>query len=160
MLQKIFPEDSPYISTSERVCVHAGRSTSTQIEDSNEVVEGSLSRETYLAEIRIHLAPTFTRSEPLTISFLGLYERWNQVKKIPATISQMKDQVKEIIVSIPLEILKASSKNSTVAFETVLWPLEKCLKNEWIHIIKFWSLCFQLVLFHVPTTNIKKVIAI
>jgi len=74
MLQKIFPEDSPDISTSERVCVHAGRSTSTQIGDSNEVVQGSLSRETDHAEFRTHLAPKFTRSEPLTISFLGLYE--------------------------------------------------------------------------------------
>ena len=39
-------------------------------------------------------------------------------KKIPATISQMKDQDKDIIESIPVEIL--SSENSAVAFETVI----------------------------------------
>ena len=67
----------------------------THIEDDYGVVEGSLSREIDLAEFRIHLAPTFTRSEPLI--FLGLYKRLVQQKTIPATISQMKDQVKEII---------------------------------------------------------------
>ena len=45
-----------------------------------------------LAEVRIHLAPTFTRSEPLTFLSLGLYEILNQKKKIPATISQMRDR--------------------------------------------------------------------
>ena len=78
----------------------------THIEDGYGVVEGSLSRETDLAEVRIHLAPTFTRFEPLTFLSLGLYERLDQQKKIPATISQMKDQVKEIIESIPAEILQ------------------------------------------------------
>ena len=58
-------------------------------------------------------------------------------KKIPATIIQIKEQVKEFIVSIPVKILQASSKNSSVAFETVLWPEEKCLKNKWIDIIQF-----------------------
>ena len=38
--------------------------------------------------------------------YLWGYERWNQKKNIPATISQLKDQVKEIIVSIPAEILQ------------------------------------------------------
>ena len=56
-------------------------------------------------EVRIHLAPTFTRSEPLRFLSLGLYERLNQVK-IPATIHQMNQQVKEIIESIPVEILR------------------------------------------------------
>ena len=42
MLQKIFPEDSPDISSVS--CVHAGWSTGTDIEDGNGVVEGSLSR--------------------------------------------------------------------------------------------------------------------
>ena len=73
MLQKIFSEDSPDIS-SESVCVHAGWSTGTHIENGYGVVEGSLSRETDHAEIRTNLAPKFTRSVPLTISFLGLYE--------------------------------------------------------------------------------------
>ena len=76
------------------------------IQDGYGVVEGSLSRETDLAEVRIHLAPTFTRFEPLTFLSLGLYERLDQQKKIPATIIQMKEQVKEIIVSIPAEILR------------------------------------------------------
>ena len=74
MFQKIFPEDFTEISSESVFNVHAGRSTSTEIGDSNEVVEGSLSRETDHAEIRTHLAPKFTRSETLTISFLGLYE--------------------------------------------------------------------------------------
>ena len=54
MLQKIFPEESPDISTFERVCVHAGWSTGTHIKDGYRVVEGSLSRETDLTEVRIH----------------------------------------------------------------------------------------------------------
>ena len=66
-----FSEDSADISTFERVCVHAGWSTGTDIEDGNGVVEGSLSRETDLAEVRILLAPTFSRSESLT--FLSLW---------------------------------------------------------------------------------------
>ena len=78
----------------------------THIVDGYAVVEGSLSRETDLAEVRIHLAPTFTRSEPLTFLSLGLYERLDQQKKIPATISQMKDQDKIIIESIPAKILE------------------------------------------------------
>jgi len=36
---------------------------------------------------------------------LGLYERLNY-EKIPATISRMNEQVKEIIESIPAEILQ------------------------------------------------------
>ena len=58
-----------------------------------------------LAEVRIHLAPTFTRSEPLRFFTLRLYERLNQ-ERIPATISQMNEQVKEIIESIRAEILQ------------------------------------------------------
>ena len=55
MLQKIIPEESPDISTFERVlCVHAGWSIGTHIEDGYGVVEGLLSRETDLAEVRIH----------------------------------------------------------------------------------------------------------
>ena len=102
MFQKIFPEDSLDISTFERVCVHAGWSTGTHIEDGYEVVEGSLSRETDLAEVRIQLVPTFTRSEPLKFLSFGLYERLDQQKIIPATISQ----VKQIIELIPAEILQ------------------------------------------------------
>ena len=89
MLQKIFHE------VFLMVCVHAGWSSGTLLEDDYGVVEGSLSRETDFAEVGIHLTPTFTRSEPLI--FLGLYKRLVQQKTIPATISQMKDQVKEII---------------------------------------------------------------
>ena len=37
-----------------------------------------------------------------------------------ATISQMKEQVKEIIESIPVEILQRVIGDSAVAFETVL----------------------------------------
>ena len=58
MLQKIFPEGSPDVSTFERVCVHARWSIGTDIEDGNGMVEGSLSRETDVAEVRILLAPT------------------------------------------------------------------------------------------------------
>ena len=58
-----------------------------------------------LAEHRIHLVPTFSRSQPLIFLSLGLHERLNQ-EKIPATISQMNEQVKEIIESIPAEILQ------------------------------------------------------
>ena len=58
-----------------------------------------------LAEVRIHLDPTFTRSVPLTFLYLGLYERLNQ-EKISVTISQMKEQGKKIIESIPAEILQ------------------------------------------------------
>ena len=70
------------------------------------MVEGSLSRETDLVEIIIQLAPTLIRSEPLVFLSLGLYERLNQQKKISATISQMKDQVEEIIESIHAENLQ------------------------------------------------------
>jgi len=63
----------------------------THIEDGYGVVEGSLSRETDLTEVRIHLTPTFTRSEHLTSVSLGLYERLNQQEKMPATISQMNE---------------------------------------------------------------------
>ena len=49
-----------------------------------------------IAEVRIHLAPTFTRSKPLRSLSLGLHDRLNQ-EKIRATISQMKEQVKKII---------------------------------------------------------------
>ena len=77
----------------------------THIEDDYEVVEGLLSRETDLTEVRIYVAPTFTRYEPLTFLSLGLFERLNQEKKIPATISQIQDKF-EIIVSIPAEILQ------------------------------------------------------
>ena len=75
MIQKIIFEESPDFSTFERVCVHAGWSIGTHVKDGYGVVEKSLSRETDLAEVRIHLAPTFTRSEPLTFLSLGLYER-------------------------------------------------------------------------------------
>ena len=37
---------------------------------------------------------------------MGLYERWNQEKKMHAKIIQMKEQVIKIIVSIPVEILR------------------------------------------------------
>ena len=84
------------------------------------MVERSLSRETDLAEVRIYLAPTFTRSEPLTFLSLVLCERLNQQKKIPATISQMKDQVKEIIVSIPVEILRRVIGKLSCRIETIL----------------------------------------
>ena len=53
----------------------------------------------YVAEVRIHFARTFTRSEPLRFLSLGLCERLNQ-EKIPAMISQMNQQVKDIIESI------------------------------------------------------------
>ena len=55
-----------------------------------------------LADVRIQLALTFTRSEPRRFLSLGLYKRLNQ-EKVPATISQMKEQVKEIIELIPAE---------------------------------------------------------
>ena len=42
------------------------------MEDVYAVVEGSLSRETDLAEVRIYLAPMFTRSQPLRFSSLDL----------------------------------------------------------------------------------------
>ena len=58
-----------------------------------------------LAEVRIHLALTFTRSEPLRFLFWRLYERLNE-KKNPASISQMNEKVKDIIESIPAEILQ------------------------------------------------------
>ena len=57
-----------------------------------------------LAEVRIYLAPTFTKSEPLKFLYLWLHERLNQ-EKIPAMISQINGRVKEIIGSIPAEIL-------------------------------------------------------
>ena len=53
-----------------------------------------------LAEIRIHLAPTFTKSEPLKLVSLGLHERLYQ-EKIPATIHQINERGKEIIESNP-----------------------------------------------------------
>ena len=77
----------------------------TRIEDDNELVEGTHSRETYFTEIRIHFAPTFTRSESIWFLSLWLYEKWNQEKN-PATISQMKEQVKENIELISAEILQ------------------------------------------------------
>ena len=61
--------DQYRVSQKNESFVHAGWSTGTHIEDGYGVVEGSLSRETDLAEVRIHLAaPTFTRFEPLTLS--------------------------------------------------------------------------------------------
>ena len=55
-----------------------------------------LSQENDLAEIRINLSSTFTRSELLEFLSLELYERRNQEEKNTATVGQMKDQVKEI----------------------------------------------------------------
>ena len=106
MLQKIFPEESPDISTLEKVlCSCRMEHWHTHRRWLWIVVEGSVSRETDLAEVRIHLVPTFTRSEPLRFLFLGLFERLNQ-EIIPATISRMREQVKNIIESIPAEILQ------------------------------------------------------
>jgi len=51
------------------------------------------------------LASPFTRSEHLTFLSFGLYGRINQ-EKITATIRQINEQVKEIIESIPAEILQ------------------------------------------------------
>jgi len=60
-------------------------------------------KKTFLAVFRINLAPTFTRSEPLTFLSSGIYE----IRKIyPSKISQMKEQVQEVIESIPAEILQ------------------------------------------------------
>ena len=59
MLQKIFLEDSPDISSGS--CVYAGWSTGTNIKDGYGEVEGPLSQETDLPDVRINLAPTFTR---------------------------------------------------------------------------------------------------
>ena len=48
---------------------------------------------------------TFTRSEPLKYLSFGLYAILNE-EKIPDTISQMNQHVKDIIESIPVEILQ------------------------------------------------------
>ena len=71
----------------------------------------SLSRETDLADVRIHLAPTFTRSEPRRFLSLGLYERWNQEKKSyydysNEGASQGDQFIHQFIESIPAEILQ------------------------------------------------------
>ena len=66
------------------------------------------------------LAPTFTRYYPLAFLSLGLYERWNQEKKIHATIIQMKEQVKEIIVSISVEILRCIIGKLNRRIQTIL----------------------------------------
>ena len=97
---------------------HRRWSSGTHIEDGYRVVEGSLSRETDLAEVRIHLASTFTRFEPHTFLSLGLYEKLDQQNTIPATIRQMKDKVKEIIKSIPAEILQC-----------VIGEFSRCIQN-------------------------------
>ena len=109
ILQKIIPEDSPDISTFERVCVQCTcrmehRHTHRRWQWSGWRIAflRNWSRWTFTRT----LTPMFIRSEPLTFLTLGLYERWNLEKNIPATISQMKNQVKEIIVSIPVEILQ------------------------------------------------------
>ena len=98
--------DQYRVSQKNESFVHAGWSTGTHIEDGYGVVEGSLSRETDLAEVRIHLSLTFTKSDPFPFLSLGLYGRLNQQKKIPATISHMMDQVKKIIESIAAKILQ------------------------------------------------------
>ena len=49
---------------------------------------------------------------------MWLYERLNQQKKIPATLSPMKDQVMEIIKSIPAEIL-----------QRVIGEYSRCIRN-------------------------------
>ena len=49
--------------------------------------------------------PRSPNLNPLNFVSLVLYERLNQ-ERIPATISQMNEQVKEIIKSIPAEILQ------------------------------------------------------
>ena len=89
MLQKFFPEDSPDIWS----------------ESSLHVMECLKYR---FPERLISLMSEFIwpPRSPQTFLSLGLYERWNQEKNIPATYSQMKDQVKEIIVSITAEILQ------------------------------------------------------
>ena len=79
IFQIIIPEGSPDISSES--CVHTGWSTGTYIEDAYGLVEESVSWETDLAEVRIHLAPTFTRSELLTFLSLGLHERLYHQKK-------------------------------------------------------------------------------
>ena len=63
-------------------------------------------------------------------------------KKHPATISQMEEQVNEIISSIHAEILQ----NSVVALENVLKPEEACMKSKYIDVTKLLSIGFQLVL--------------
>ena len=71
MLQKIFPEESPDISTFERVLCSCRME---HIKDGYGVVQRSLSRETDLAEVRIHWPP-HSPDSPLTFLSLGLYER-------------------------------------------------------------------------------------
>jgi len=66
------------------------------------------------------LAPTFTKSKSFKFLSLGLYGKLNQ-EKIPATISQIHERVKEIIESIPAEILqRAIGEFSAVAFEILM----------------------------------------
>ena len=77
MLQKIFPEDFPAILSES--LVDAGWSTATHIKDGYGVVQGSLSRETNIAEVGILLVPTFTRSEPL--HFYLLHYMKNEISR-------------------------------------------------------------------------------
>ena len=51
------------------------------------------------------MAPTFTKFEPFKFLSFWLYERLNQ-EKVPASINQINELVKEIIESIPAVILQ------------------------------------------------------
>ena len=95
MLQKMF---SRYF---ERVCFHAGWTSGTQLEDG--VVVGPLSQETDLSEVRTYLAPMLA---PLHFFLWDYLKAEIRRKKNPATISPMEERVKEIIESIPAEILQ------------------------------------------------------
>ena len=103
----------------------------THIKDGYGVVEGSLSRETDLADVRIHLVPIFTISEPLTFLFSGLYERLNQEEKSCYDQSNEVDhRIKKIIESIPAEILQRIIGEFSRRIRNCIIPEEEYLESE------------------------------
>ena len=78
MLQKIFPEDSPDIS-SESVCMQDEAPAHTS-KMAMEWLKDRFPRETDLAADRIHLGPTFTRSEPYIFVSSVIWKRKSEKK--------------------------------------------------------------------------------
>ena len=70
------------------------------------MVERSLSREIEISKVRIHWPPRSPDINNLHFYLWGYMKDEIRRKKMHAKISQMKEQVKEIIVSIPVEILR------------------------------------------------------
>ena len=119
MLQKIFPEDSPDISTSELVSVHLGWSTANTSEMAMKWLKNRFPEKLISLKSEFIWPSRSPDLHPLDFLSSFLYERLNQ-EKIPSTIKRIDEQMNEIMESILTKNLQRVIGNSAVAFNTVL----------------------------------------